>query len=162
MYVPELYERVDVAADREVDVAAERDVAVGVEVRGVPVAAVRVVVALAVRVVADVARDEAEEERVFTALLSLLRVAFVVVLPEVAVLLRDEAEDVRMLLLPNDREALLSADVVRAEVLSFAVRVVPCAVERVALRRSASKTRALLPPREAFRVENERSGWRAA
>lgn len=126
--------------------------------RVVPVVAVRVVVAVAVRVVADVAREEAEEERVATALLLLLRVAFVVVLPVVAVLLREEVADVRMLLLPNDREALLSADMARVEVLSVAARAVPCVADRVALRRSASKTRALLPPRDAFLVENERSG----
>lgn len=115
------------------DVAAERD-----EVPPVPREEVAVL-REELRVSAAVLRD---------ALAPVLRVALA------ASLLR-----VRILVLPNEREAFC-AFILRVETPAAPLREDPCPAMalRVLLRRSASKARALLAPREAFRVEKERSG----
>lgn len=126
----------------------------------------RVVVVLAVReaVVAAV-REGVEAVRVVTEALLLLREDVAAALRVEAAVLRVAAVLlVRILLLPKEREAAPCADALRVVAPATALREdVPCpTAARVAARRSASKARALVAPRAALRVENERSGWRAA
>lgn len=122
----------------------------------------REVVEPAVRDVAVAAvREGVEAVRVVTEVLLLLREAAVTVLRVEAEVLRVAAALlVRILLLPNEREAAADEAALRVEVPATALRVeAPCAIAvRVAARRSISKERALLMLRPALRVENERSG----
>ena len=126
----------------------------------------REVAVLAVREEAVAAvREGVEAVRVVTEALLLLREGAEAVLREEADVLRVEAALlVRILLLPKEREAAPCADALRVVAPATALREeAPCAAtERVEARRSASKARALVAPRVALRVENERSGWRAA
>ena len=113
----------------------------------------REVVEPAVRDVAVAAvREGVEAVRVVTEVLLLLREAAVTVLRVEADVLRVAvALLVRILLLPNEREAAADEAALRVEA--------PCDIAvRVAARRSISKERALLMLRPALRVENERSG----
>ena len=75
----------------------------------------------------------------------------------------DEALEVRILLLPKDREEVLMAAALRDEApVRPAATLPPAEAVRAAERRSTSKERALVKPRLALRVANERSGWRTA
>lgn len=124
-----------------------------------------VLFAVLVRVVTDVAseRDDVPlvpREEVAT-LRAELRVSAEVLRDALAPLLRAAASwlRVRILVLPNEREAFC-AFILRVETPAAPLREdPPCATAlRVLFLRSDSKARALLAPREAFRVEKERSG----
>ena len=114
----------------------------GVVVRVVVVALVRVGVAALVRVV--VVRVALLAERVAAAAPAFTRLVL--------------DEDVRTALLPNVRSAVVRLEVL---ILVDVLRVADDAA-RTAVRRLASKARALTIPRDALRVTNERSGWRVA
>ena len=75
----------------------------------------------------------------------------------------DEALEVRILLLPKDREEVLMAAALRDEApVRPAATLPPAEAVRAAERRSTSKERALVKPRLALHVANDRSGWRTA
>lgn len=118
---------------------------------------------LVLRVVTDVAAERDEVPPVPREEVAVLREELAVLLRLSAAVLRVALAAsllrVRILVLPNEREAFC-AFILRVETPAAPLREDPCPAMalRVLLRRSASKARALLAPREAFRVEKERSG----
>lgn len=80
-------------------------------------------------------------------------------LAEACVRVADEVL-VRILLLPKERDAALPSETLReaATLFLFEDRLPLAIAERVDVRRSTSKERALVTLRLAFRVANERSG----
>lgn len=113
---------------------------------------------LVLRVVTDVA-SERDDVPLFpreevAALREELRVSPAVLRVVLAPVLR-----MRILVLPNEREAFC-VFILRVETPAAPLREDPLCdtALRVLFRRAASKARALLAPREALRVEKERSG----
>jgi hypothetical protein len=115
-----------------------------------------VVVVVRVVVVALVRVGVAALVRVVVVRVALLAVRVAAAAPAFTRLVLDE--DVRTALLPNVRSAVVRLAVL---ILVDVLRVADDAA-RTAVRRLASKARAFTIPRDAFRVTNERSGWRVA